>query len=84
VVPLAGAVLADAEADGGLALLVSRAHAEHGVEVGALVVQRLVAGVAGVVAGKVGLVGRGRLGITTESVRRLEQGRRGSRVAAAR
>jgi hypothetical protein len=84
VVPLAGAVLAEAEAGGGLALLVSRAHAEHGVEVGALVVQRLVAGVAGVVAGKVGGVGRGRLGITTESVRRLEQGRWGSRVAAAR
>jgi len=58
VVPLVGIVFVHSESDRGLALIRADVHADHGVELGLFVVYRLVCGVAWVVAGEVGFVGR--------------------------
>ena len=58
VVPLLRVVFVDAEAHGGLALIGAHIHAHNRIELGLVIVDRLIGAVAWIVAGKVGFIGR--------------------------
>lgn len=56
VMPLLWTVFVDAEANSGLALVWSCVDGDHGIKLGLLIIDRLVGGIAWIVAGEVRLI----------------------------